>query len=240
MVKCKTIISVLDGLLFLGLCSAATAFIWQALIQYESKDTSYKRAEVPVVDFPTLSFCLPLAVHTYFDWGPPYDYMLGKDFNISYFSNGTWLNISSVGQKYHEVTSETILVEQIATYYNCYRVSATALVWKGSARGVKLNFNQSIPEDSLPGTVHTFITSEDNVYSITFQKRMNGNMLQYDAKMGHWIMLSLKAEKFVYLKETSNCTELTFWEQWEPIFSNWKGFDDCPKRCSPITLPNLR
>ena len=69
---------------------------------------------------------------------------------------------------------------------------------------------------------------------------MNGNVLKHKGKMGHWALLSIKAEKFVYLKEGSGCTDLSFWEMWEPTYSAYSGFDNCPKKCAAISLPNNR
>ena len=76
---------VLDGIVFALLFSAAIGFIYQSLVQYQSKDTSFKRAEIPVKseDIPTFTFCL--IPEGGFEWGPPYPFILGRDFNISYF-----------------------------------------------------------------------------------------------------------------------------------------------------------
>ena len=76
---------VLDGIVFALLFSAAIGFIYQSLVQYQSKDTSFKRAEIPVKseDVPTFIVCLVQPFPPY-NWGPPYPYILGRDFNISY------------------------------------------------------------------------------------------------------------------------------------------------------------
>ena len=76
---------VLDGIVFALLFSAAIGFIYQSLVQYQSKDTSFKRAEIPVKseDIPTITFCL--IPEGSIEWGPPYSFILGRDFNISYY-----------------------------------------------------------------------------------------------------------------------------------------------------------
>ena len=240
-ISCKSIVTILDGIFFIGLCSTAVAFIWQALIQYRSEDTSFKRAEVPVgTDFPTYSFCLYPPNFTTSDWGPPYDYILGKEFNISYYANGTWFNISSVGPIFNKISEENLNVEMIATSHVCYKINSTAKLWKGNVRGVKIDFDKSIPAEKLPTKIKFYITSEDNVYSILFGKRMNGNVLKYETSLGTWAMISIKGEKFVYLPETSGCTDNSFWHLWETNYSHYSGFDKCPNKCSAISLPYNR
>ena len=123
---------------------------------------------------------------------------------------------------------------------NCYKVNATAPDFIGSVRGLRLNFASYLNETELPLEVTYHLTSEDNAYSVTFDKRMNGNVLKHQGKMGHWALLSIKAEKFIYLKEASGCIDLSFWEMWEPAYSTYSGFDKCPKKCAAISLPNNR
>ena len=242
-ISCNTIVTILDGVFFIGLCSAAVAFIWQALIQYRSKDTSFKRAEVPIgTIFPTFSFCLipndddiPQA-----DWGPPYEHILGRDFNFTYYVSGTWFPITSEGSTFVNVTEETLNVQMVATIYICYKVNSTAKVRNGYFRGIKIEFDKSIPVEKLPTNIEFYLTSEDNAYSILFGKKMNGKVLKRKHKLGDWAALSIRGQKFVYLPETSECTDLSFWKLWESHYSHYSGFDKCPRKCSAITLPQNR
>ena len=239
----KSLFTILDSTLFLVLFCAAIGFIWQAFLQYQSKDTSFKRAEKDVNEFPTITFCLIPRNHDVPDWGPPYKYILGKEFNISYavIDEGvSWYNITSEGQLIISQYLETIHVEQIATIKNCYKVNASAPEFIGSVRGISLQFEPSLNKSELPENVPYHLTSEDNAYTVTFDKRMNGNVLKYEMNMGHWALQSIKAEKFLYLKETSGCTDLSFWEQWEPAYAGYAGFATCPKKCAAISLPNNR
>ena len=236
----KLVVTFLSGFVFAILCSGAGFFMWQAIVQFESKATSFKRAEIKVDFFPTYSFCLDPPNLAYEEWGPPYDYILGRDFNLSYYANGSWFLITSVGQKYNENSHETVYLEEIATNVMCYKINSTSTVWLGSVRGVKINFHDSFPEEDLPAMMRYYLTSEHNAYSITFNARMNGNFLKYNSPTGHWIMLSIKSEKFVYLKETSGCTDLSFWELWEPYYSSHPSFKNCPKKCAAISLPQNR
>ena len=54
------------------------------------------------------------------------------------------------------------------------------------------------------------------------------------------INLWRRGQKFVYLPETSECTDLSFWKLWESHYSHYSGFDKCPRKCSAITLPQNR
>ena len=44
----KTCLNIIEWTLFFGLCGLSIAFIWQALVQYDSKDSTFKRSEIPV------------------------------------------------------------------------------------------------------------------------------------------------------------------------------------------------
>ena len=94
---------------------ATIPITWQAYVHYRSKDTSFKRAEVPVDTYPTYSFCL----HPPDDYEkskvelPFHDFVLGKTFNISYYTEGFWLEFISEGDKYNNVSGETLTVKLI-------------------------------------------------------------------------------------------------------------------------------
>ena len=53
-------------------------------------------------------------------------------------------------------------------------------------------------------------------------------VLKYVFTLGKWSGMGIKAEKFIYLKETSNCTDKSFREIWEPFYANYHGFEKCP------------
>ena len=126
----------------------------------------------------------------------------------------------------------------VQTYYLCYKVTLTLFNMDAIYRGIYLEFPATFPEENLPGNVHFYLTSEDNAYSVTFEKPMNGKLLKFTTPMGRWIMMAIKAEKFIYIQEGSGCIEKSFWKLYEPFYANHSGFDDCPKRCFAISMPN--
>ena len=230
----------LEWTLYFGLCLTSFAFIWQAMVQYQSKDTSFKMNEVPITDFPTITFCLEPPNFTDSDHGPPYEYILGSEFKISYYANEFWFKIDSTGPKFNNHSLEEIFIEQIATNFVCYKINSTAPNMIGSVRGFNLTFRKSLPEEKLPKKLYFYVTSEQNAYSVTFQKRMNGKVLKHEMAMGNWVSMSINVEKFQYLKEKLSCSDKSFWELWEPIYSNYPGFEKCPKKCAAVSLPNNR
>ena len=243
--SCNTVVTLIEGIIFLLLSLATIPFTWQAFIQYESKATSFQiRAEVPNdgSEIPTWSFCFypPLSYNGSTVDLPFHDYVLGKNFNISYRANSTWFNITSEGNTFHKASGEHINVQLIMTTFVCYKLNSTSSVWKGYARGIRLNFASWFPKEKLPWLVYFHLTSEHNAYSITFGKRMNGKMLTHKTKLGRQSMMGITGEKYIYLKETSQCTDKSFWEIWEPFYANYPGFEKCPKRCAAVTLPNNR
>ena len=239
----KNCLNCLDCTLFLILFCTAIIFIWQGVIQYISKATSFQRAERNVNQFPTITFCLVRPQNANFKHGPPFMYEIGKNFNISYaviVKDLYWVDIPSVGKLYINVSTETIYVEQITTKFICYKINSTAPEFKGHLRGIKINFLPSIESSDLPLQVDYTLSSEDNAYTVLFDQSMNGDVLRHYAKMGYWAVLNLKTEKFIYLKETSQCVDDSFWKLWEPFYSHYSGFENCPKKCAAISLPNNR
>ena len=105
---------------------------------------------------------------------------------------------------------------------------------------MKLIFNESLPHEDLPAVVQFYLASEHNSYSALFDKFMNGKVVKQRVKMGQDIEIGIKAEKFIYLEEKSGCSHKSFWELWEPEYSNHPSFKECPKKCAAITLPNNR
>ena len=105
-------------------------------------------------------------------------------------------------------------------------------------RGIYLDFPVAFPEENLPGNVHFYLTSEDNAYSVTLDKPMNGKMLKLTTTMGKWIFMAIRGEKFKYIQEGTGCIEKSFWNLYEPFYANHSGFEECPKRCAAISMPN--
>lgn len=48
MVLLKNALKLTEWILFFGLCGFSLAFIWNAIGQYESKDTNFKISEIPI------------------------------------------------------------------------------------------------------------------------------------------------------------------------------------------------
>ena len=137
-ISCNTIVRLIEGLFFLALSLATIPFTWQAFLQHQSKDTSFKLLEVPIdgTKIATFTFCF----HPPFDYNksevelPFHDYVLGKNSNISYYANGTWFRITSEGNKYNHNSKENLNVQLITTFFVCYKINSTASSWRGNVR----------------------------------------------------------------------------------------------------------
>lgn len=227
---------ILNNFFFLILFLAAIAFIWQSLVQYQSKSTSYMRSEAPInaMDMPTLTLCMS----NYLSQFPPYS-PLGRDFNFSYYAYG-FFNISTEGTTIIPVANETLNIRFMSTPMKlCYKINQTDINHKLNFRGIKVFFDESIPIEKLPQDFQFLLTSEDNAYGSTIEKRMNGRFFSHQEKIGHWSIMSINAERFVYLPETSGCVDKSFWEMFEPYYYQ-KINENCTNKCTPITLPSGR
>ena len=159
---------------------------------------------------------------------------------LSYFDGFEWLNFTSAETKFNNNTSERVTVDYMITFHSCFKVNASSPQIKGNVRGIKLIYNESAPKEDLPMNLIFHVTSEQNSYSALFGQFMNGEVIKHGTYLGHNVRFGLKSEKFVYLKEKSGCVDKSFWELWEPFYNNHENFEDCPEKCSAITLPNNR
>ena len=79
-----TFVKVFEKLFFIALTLATIPFTWQAFVQYQSKDTSFKRREVPIdgSEVPALSFCFhPPDEYNSSEVNLPFhDYVFGEKF----------------------------------------------------------------------------------------------------------------------------------------------------------------
>ena len=188
-----------------------------------------------ISEFPSIIVC----PYSRFSGVPP-PYVLGQNLTISYFDGYSWFNLTSLEKTYNEKLTETIDVKLLVTWFSCFKITATSSTIQGSRRGIKLIFNQSLPDEDLPHELNFYLASEHNSYSALFDKFMNGKAVKHITKMGKEIEIDIKAEKITYLEEKSGCSHKSFWELWEPEYSNHPSFKECPKKCAAITLPNNR
>ena len=202
------------------------------------------RYENPVdaTDIPTLTVCISTDGMSFMR--PEYKLELGKDFNLSYYTSSNkeheYFTISSEGAKFNPDRNETLTTVYIQTEGKlCYKINQTNINPKIKIRGIKVIFDKSIKNP--PKIFKFMVTSEDNAYGITMNKRMNGKFLQHMAKLGESTRMSIYAEKFLYLPEVSGCTNLSFWEIFEPfLYQKLVKKVSLWGNCSPISLPSDR
>ena len=193
---------------------------------------------VGITDIPTVTVC----ISTGMSFMRP-EYKLGKDFNLSYYTaintDYKWFTISSEGAKFNPDRNETLTTVYIQTRGKlCYKINQTNINPKIKIRGIKIIFDKSIRNP--PKIFKFMLTSEDNAYGVTLNKRMNGKFFQYTAKLGESAEVSIYAEKFFYLPEVSGCTNHSVWEIFEPVLYQKMVKNESLGNCSPISLPTDR
>ena len=192
-------------------------------------------------DLPTITVCQG-SKFGFFE-APKPEYVLGQNLTLLYFDGFEWINFTSAETKFNKNTkntSERVTVDYMITAFSCFKVTASSPKIKGNIRGIKLIYYESIPKEDQPTNFRFYVTSEQNSYSATYNKYMNGEVVTHFSYLGHNVRFGLKSEKFVYLKEKSGCVEKSFWELWAPFYYNHENFKNCSKKCSAITLPNNR
>ena len=227
-------LKLLEWVFFLGLCIISIFFMQEVLRKYTSNATSFTQEKRPLTEQPTITICFK-----------PYDhnFTLGKDFNITYFyyynlTQKVSLELKS-GNNYNVVDNETVILQEMTTYFSgvCQKINIESKFFPRKSKFVGIDFEKSIPNENIP-ELKVFITSEGNAYGIVINRWMDGETLEVDISKSFLKQVSLRSKKTIQLKSISVCSEESFYQCFERKLFEEYSFDNCPSKCSPVTLPS--
>ena len=117
----------------------------------------------------------------------------------------------------------------------CYKIStkstSNTTVKKGYSQNIIVEYNKSIALSNLP-VLTIYFTSEQNAYGIVFSEWMDGEVLEFNIKNNVYTEISLRPERYIYLKAKSKCFDESFYECFGFKFLS-NNFNGCQKKCLP-------
>ena len=117
----------------------------------------------------------------------------------------------------------------------CYKIStkstSNTTVKKGYSQNIIVEYDKSIALSNLP-VLTIYFTSEQNAYGIMFSEWMDGEVLEFNIKNNVYTEISLRPERYIYLKAKSKCFDESFYECFGFKFIS-NNFNGCQKKCLP-------
>ena len=178
------------------LCMVALGFMKEVLEQFNSNDTSLKMSEVPIKHYPTITFCFQNDNLTYgADFNISYKYVLLQGEHIDYepeyteyeYNENDYGYIPELRVRFQKVYSH--LLEGIC--YLIRQINEETIKTHGDYVAIHVNFNESIPFESLP-MIEMYLTSESNSYGVIFKEWMDGHELGFEFERVILKSISLK------------------------------------------------
>ena len=206
----------------------------EVLRKYTSNATSFTQEKRPLTEQPTITICFKPNDH---------NFTYGKDFNITYFY---YYNLTKIvswelksGNNYNFVDNETVILQEMTTHFSgvCQKINIISNFFPSKSKFVGINFDKFIPDEKIPES-KVFITSEGNAYGVVINRWMDGETLEVDIPKSFLKQVSLRSKKTILLKSISVCSEESFYQCFERKLFKEYAFDNCPRKCSPVTLPS--
>ena len=178
------------------LCIIALGFMKEVLEQFNSNDTSLKMSEVPIMYYPTITFCFQKDNLTYdVDFNISYNNMVLQGETVQYepeyseyaYDENYYGDIPDLRVKFQKVYSH--LHEGIC--YLIKQINEETIKTHGDYVAIHVNFNESIPFESLP-MIEMYLTSESNSYGVIFKEWMDGHELGFEFERVILKSISLK------------------------------------------------
>ena len=117
----------------------------------------------------------------------------------------------------------------------CYKISTESTshstVNKGYSQNIIVQYDQSIALSDLP-MLTIYFTSEQNAYGIMFSEWMDGEVLEFNIENNTYEEISLRPERYIFLKAKSKCFDESFYECFGLKFLS-NNFDGCQTKCLP-------
>ena len=228
----ENLLNVFEWILFITLCIIALLFMKEVLIQFNSGDTSFKQYESTISESPAITLCLNKFWSDY-SWEHTY----GLDFNISYHIDDDFVLLSLEDDTFNSDKEEIIQVQLLNTIWfgKCYKISTKSnshtAVYRGYSQDILVEYDESIPLSNLP-MLTIYFTSEKNAYGIMFSEWMDGEVQEFKIENNVYEEISLRPERYIYLKAKSKCFDESFYECFGLNFLS-NNFNGCPRKCLP-------
>ena len=215
-----------------------SAFLTQGCIsQFLSGKTSFSITEIQLYEHPTITLC--------FGWATkPMKY--GSDFTIEYVEDTLLYSSPFTLQIGENIKNEAIVhLEEILTLEQkfCYNISAVHTPRKGHLHRLDIYFNKNFPQEYVPPFLLIYITSRNNSYGIVLRHWFDGKVTNVKIDKGYYKDVSLTPEQHKFIRpkpdfDPNDCRHESFIECFKNLAVP-EVAKNCPKTCSPFSMPNV-
>ena len=200
------------------LCVIAGMFMLDVITQFQAKETIIGHSLKPITKLPT--------VMLYMTDGPM-KYL--KRIKIYITDQSGSYNLLQLNESYHDGIIATVLTQ---VHQQCFKLTSTvdSVFPKSRKMYIKMKlFN-------FYGLVTASFTSEANSYGIFNHEWFDGKAFTQTVSKGYQRTVSLTSIEHKFLEEnpTSECSQLSFLQQWLPHILS-ANFTNCSEKCALYT-----
>ena len=231
LIKCKHISRTIYVLIYLCLCTFSLFLVWEVLMKYASKNSSFQFVSLPITTYPIITICFP---------GNPY-LTYGKEFTIFKYKSQEefWADISYQNNELIEgenVKEETYLTTiQTAYMGKCFQLTSLA-------RHIETKFYQSIvikfKHENHSTNANLYFTSKSNANGALMSLWMDGDNLAIPLNINTYSDYGISQKSHEYLEFKNKCSlgEESFYECFRKTI-NSTIFSKCATKCLPFQSP---
>ena len=228
--KCNHISKTLYILVYFCLCVFSLFLVWEVLLKYASKNSSFQTVSLPITRNPVITICFP---------GNP-NLTYGEEFTIfkykkqeEYWTDTSWQNNELIEGK--NINEETNLVTiQTAYMGKCFQLTSLS-------HHIETKFYQVIAikfkQDNYSSKADLYFTSKSNANGALMSFWMDGDNLAIKLKKNTYTEYGISHYLHEYLEFKNKCTlgEKSFYECLKRTI-NSTIFSKCSAKCLPFQL----
>ena len=227
----ELVLLLFDKFIYISLLGIGCYFIHQGDVvsNFQSKGTNFAMSKETITELPTITTYL---------WPPSKDFMLGRDYNISYQAAGSHggLNLTYGNNFLKDVGLSLNLVQldssnTTGTPTNWLKITPTNFL-PGMQLDYMLTYTFKNPDIATHTQVGIILSTENNTLNCHGGKYYDGDILPVLSRLGMDNVLTISAEKFIYLGDVHKCREVPYIDQIIQFVEQDK-FKNCSKACNP-------
>ena len=226
------LLEIFEWVLFFTLALASWYFIKDVIKQFKSQKTSFAQYEESIQTWPSLIFCFE---PNRFQFGNHFDvfYRVGYRGDYTKIKNEDLIEYSNDDNFTEKIQFQTF------TSFACFKFNSIPEDFSqiGIQRAIEIKFDKDIKDDKMPKSLTVSVTSDKNSYGAGLNKYLNGRPYRLITKLGEYVKIRVSPEKYVYLREKTQCLDQTIYEAWESQLMEQLDLKDCPMQCLSMKMP---
>ena len=205
----------IEWFFFTIFCFIAGYFMKDVFEQFQAKETFMAESLKPITKYPTIVMCFHYPVD------------VKENLNISYRSrsNGITTLLQANQPNIFPEEKETVVLEQIN--HKCIKINSTSA--KSSARR-DIYKEIVIDTQKIPSNIEVYFSSERNSYGIFYHQWFDGKVTKNTMSINRTVEFVIKPIEHKYLNQDSQCSDLSFLEQFKYQLEKI-NVSECAKPC---------